>query len=663
MKQLFFSLVFFAALTVAAEPVTPQRAAAVARNFMSQTVGSKAPVELTLHGDGWYYAGLYLFDNAQGGWVIVAADDCVKPILAYSVTGILDPSDMSPALHRWLGGYEEQVMAVWKARAAKSPVPVYGGDAAEWKRLEAGISDGAKDGDGMAPLLTTRWDQDYPFDRRCPSGTVTGCAATAMAQFLKFWNYPAFGTGSHSYVSPRTGTTESADFGHTLYDWANMPDSAVQYDTQEKILAVATLMYHCGVGLEMDYGTAAQGGSAALGLVGVEGYASQDNALKDYFHYSRDMDVHFKDYGYSNDSWRSLLVGELDLGHPILYAGAATQGGHGFVCDGYDARQYMHFNFGWSGVGDGYYTVDSISPGVGGVGGNVTYTFNMQNACLTGAVPDYALRVSDTLFNFMGEGGVDSLLAGINEMNNGLLQVSSTAEWLAVEFDDFGRAGWLHLEVEPMDEDGERVAFVVLTQGGESVRVKVVQVSYRAENMCPLTVVMENTSNHHDGWDNGACLTIESDEGYIFGTARLVTGSRDTAEYLVAGSGVRAVWHGVDGVDRYFRYRIYNRHGQELVNVNNAYRYGGTHPIAEPCEFVGIEEASRYDEMVYPNPAHNVLHVSAEGLRSVEIVDLSGRKTITSDSGSIDISRLPNGHYFVRIVTDTGTSVKRFVKK
>lgn len=663
MKKLFPFLFLAIVVTVAAEPVTPQRAAKVAHNFMSVKMGSKATVELKLHNADWYYAGFYLFDNANGGWVLVAAEDCVKPILGYSTTGTLDPTNMPPALSRWLGGYEEQIEAVWRARAAKGSIAVYDDDAAEWKALENGIAPKTKDGAGVVPMLTTRWDQDYPYDRHCPGNTVTGCAATAMAQFMKFWNYPAFGFGSNSYTSPRTETVESADFGHTLYDWVHMPDSTVQYDTEEEIDAVATLMYHCGVSINMDYGTASEGGSAALGLAGLDGLSSQDNALKNYFFYSRDMSVHFKDYGYNNATWRALLVAELDMGHPVLYAGAATQGGHGFVCDGYDSRQYMHFNFGWSGVGDGYFPVDSISPGVGGVGGNVTYTFNMQNTCLTGAVPDYALRVSDTLFNYDREGRVDSLIVSINEINNGLLQISTTADWLSLDYDDFARAGWVKFHVAPMSEGEERFAFIVVTQGNETVRVKVAQVNYSSDDMCKLSVDMENTNSHYVGWKDEAYLTFESENGYVFGTAHLEGVDRDTVDIIVAPINVKVVWHSCGGNDRYVNYRIYNKYGQEVVKVVNAYRNGGTHHIAEPCEHLGIDQTISYKDEIYPNPTHNVLNIYTEGLQRVEIIDLGGRKVTETTRSSVDISQLPNGHYFVRIVTSSGAIVKRFVKK
>lgn len=664
MKKIIFALSILAAATLCAEPVSPQRAAKVATNFMTSKINSKAPIELTLHSANWYYTSIYLFENTGGGWVLVANEDCVKPILGYSTSGRLDPTNMPPALKQWLAGYEEQISAIWRARHLKGNIAVYPEDAKEWQRLEEGIIvDGTKDDTRVEPLITSHWDQGYPYNQMCPRGTVTGCAATAMAMYLKFWNYPAFGRGSYSYNSPRTGTTESADFGHTIYDWDNMPDSTSQYDTQEEIDAIATLMYHCGVSLAMDYGTAASGGSSAIGIVGQSGFSSIDNALKDYFCFSPDMTACFKDYGYTNDSWRAMLVAELDEGRPIIYCGSARQGGHGFICDGYDERQYMHFNFGWSGTGDGYYPVDSISPGVGGVGGNVTYTFNLQNACLIGAIPDYALSVSDTIWNYFAEGGSDSLLVGINEMSNAILEISTTADWLNVEYGEINRAGWVRFNVAPMTDGEERVAYIVFTQGNESVRVKVVQVNYTDEEMCSLTVVMENSSTHYDGWMEGAFLTLESEGGFIFGTARLESVNRDSVVIRVAPQNVHCVWHSGGGSDRYVNYWVRNQYGEDFISVVNAYRNGGNNIIPWSCAHVAINEVAQQKNEIYPNPAHNVINISTNGLQKVEIIDLSGRKITESHSRSVDISQLPNGHYFARIITVNGTFVRRFIKR
>jgi len=392
-----------------ASPVSPKRAAAVAHNFFGSLCGAKSTLQDL--SKEWPYDGMYLFVGSQGGFVLVAADDAARPILGYSPSGSLDPQNLPTPLQQWLQAYQQEINALREAKS--TPCAAY---APEWYALENNLMPKDSVSGGVEPLLTTHWDQDYPYNGYCPRGTVTGCAATAQAQIMNYWQHPAFGQGSHSYTHATYGL-QQADFAHTLYDWNNMPDQAFSSTPMEQKEAVAVLMYHCGVSLEMGYGTAAQGGSMAAGLAGRPGFASIDNSLKDYFCYSPDMRVVFKDNGYTNERWRDQLIAELDQRRPVVYTGAAAQGGHGFVCDGYDHRGYLHFNFGWSGVGDGYFPVDSISPGVGGAGGNGTYTFNMNNSALLGLVPDYRLRVSDSAFSVSRLGECDSFLVAVNRSN------------------------------------------------------------------------------------------------------------------------------------------------------------------------------------------------------------------------------------------------------
>ena len=649
--------------SASADTVTPEKAATVAQTFWSSAVHAKKSSVLATQPVEWNYTGIYLFACPDGGWVMVAADDEMKPILGYSPSGSFDTGNMPTALSQWLDGYQHQIEAIQSFRAEnRTSVPAYPADAEAWQRLSKGIADNCPKSDTLAPLLTTLWNQTYPYNAMCPSGTVTGCAATAQAQMMKYWNFPAFGSGNNTYVPPRVGIEQSADFAHTLYDWDNMPDDPDYYATPEQIEAVATLMYHCGVSLNMDYGTAASGGSSALGLVGQEGFASIDNSLKDNFHYSRNMQVKFKDYGFTNDTWRATLIAELNQRHPIVYCGAAEQGGHGFVCDGYDSRQYLHFNFGWSGVGDGYYTVDSISPGRGGAGGNVTYTFNLQNAALIGAVPDYAMQVSDTVFNFEREATEDSLLFCANASNDVAWTVSSTADWLTVEPANFGYTGWIHFSINDNIDEGERVGYIVFTQGNETLRVKVVQMNINEEEMCPLTVVMECT--HGNGWQNGAYLSLESANGYVFGTARLESGTRDSVDIRVGHKDVYAVWHSGGGTDRYINYWVRNQYGENYVEAVYAYQTGGTHLIPWPCAHVDIEEpASKNEVEIFPVPTKGNLTVRSEGIKKVDIMDVGGRTLVSSQKGNLNISDLPNGVYFVRVTTISGSTVQRIVKK
>ncbi|MBR3724698.1 MAG: C10 family peptidase [Bacteroidales bacterium] len=636
--------------TAVAAPVNPKRAAALAQSFFSSQTGAKSGNLLATVPIEWQYDGIYLFEGANGGFVLVAADDVARPILGYSATGTIDTANMPPALQEWLQGYQKEIDIL---REAKGFPPH-----AEWYALEQGITPKDTVWEGVEPMLTTFWDQGYPYNGYCPGGSVTGCAATAQAQVMNYWKYPAFGQGSHSYTHVRYGV-QQADFGHTLYDWENMPVAATASSPMVEKEAVALLMYHCGVSLEMDY---SRDGSAAAGLAGISGYASIDNSLKDYFGYSNQMRVVHKDFGYGNAEWRDMIIADLDLGHPIVYTGAAEEGGHGFVCDGYDSRGYMHFNFGWSGRGDGYFPVDSISPGVGGVGGNVTYTFNMSNSALLGLVPDYRLRVSDTLFSMNRDGGADSLLFAPNSAVNTVWSMVCDADWLTVQVDTFAHACRVRFIVPENNTGEERVATITFAQGGERCLVRVVQSAYNEEELCPVTVVMECT--HGETWQGGAYLSLQSASGYIYGTARLEQGTMDSVDIAVAPHDVYAVWHKGGGTDRYVNYTIKNRYEEALVSVKNAYRNGGSHFIEWPCAHLDIEEVPSEGVVnVYPNPVTDVLNIQADNVQKVELMDMSGRRILTTDKEQIDVRRLHAGAYFVRVITSRNTTIKRVVKK
>lgn len=639
---------------VAASPVTPRRAATVAQHFWRTSFSAKQADTLVDASAHWPFSGIYLFTNPAGGYVLVAADDAVRPILGYSPTGRIDPANMPQPLTEWLEGYQRQIDFV---RA--NNVQPYAADAAEWQRLEQGLAAKQPAEAVVGPLLSTNWDQIEPYNELCPNSAATGCAATAQAQMMKFWNHPPFGVGSHRYVSNIYGE-QSADFAHTLYDWQNMPSQPTISSPQAERTAVATLIYHCGVSVDMDYHPAGSGGSSAVGLVGVEGYASIDNSLQNYFRYSPSMYVITKDGNFTNDTWRQALIDELNQGHPIVYTGSAQQGGHGFVCDGYDTRQYLHFNFGWSGVGDGYFPVDSISPGVGGTGGNVTYTFNLYNQALMGAVPVREPIVSDTLITFPRNGGDDSLLFAPNDTASQSWSVSCSQPWVEVRHNNFAHAGWVKLVAQPNTTQGERIAEVIFTQGPQQVKVKVVQSDFNDDELCPVTVVMESTNGQ--GWGGDARLTLQSASGFQFGSVRLDHGRRDSVQVLVAPHNVYSVWHPGGGTDRYINYYVKNQYHEPLVSVTYAYRDGGTHLIEWPCAHLGIGQSAEPDITLYPNPATDILNISAPGVQLVQLTDVCGRVVATSQQTSINISALPAGIYFVKLTTHTGLIVRKIEK-
>lgn len=367
------ALVLMVAMPMMAERVSPETAQKVATTFLNNN-GAKS-TQLTDLSKAAGFPNLYIF-STESSFVVMAAEDCVKPILGYSLTGRFVAEGMPENLRGWLLRYSDEIQYAIDNKQTSSEI------AQHWKDLVSGTPNAAKATAIVGPLIQTQWDQYSPYNNLCPkkgsTRTVTGCVATAMAQVMKFWNHPTKGTGSHSYSW--NSQTLSADFESTTYDWGNMTNDYGSSSTQNQRDAVATLMYHCGVSVNMDYNTAGNGGSSAVTY-------NVMPALQTYFGYAPCMQYKAKN-DYSDEIWITLLKQELLEGRPLQYRGsdAGGQGGHSFVCDGYDSDDNFHFNWGWSGYCDGYYSLDDMEPGVGGIGaGNGVY--NVGESAIFGIEP------------------------------------------------------------------------------------------------------------------------------------------------------------------------------------------------------------------------------------------------------------------------------------
>jgi len=211
-----------------------------------------------LQNDAQTFVPFYIFSTENNGYVIVAGDDRVIPILGYSEDGTFDPNNIPPNMQKWLEGYKSEIRYVVENNiAATAEIQ------SEWQMLQSGGGIKAPSlADAVAPLLTTKWDQSPYYNDLCPgtgsNKAVTGCVATAMAQVMKFHNYPTTGTGFHSYNSANYGTL-SANFGGTTYNWTNMPNQLTSSSSSTQKTAVATLMYHCGVSVDMMYSAQSSG--------------------------------------------------------------------------------------------------------------------------------------------------------------------------------------------------------------------------------------------------------------------------------------------------------------------------------------------------------------------------------------------------------------------
>ncbi len=636
MKKTYILAAMCTALAVAeAKPVSCNDATQVANHFWQSALQGKG----TLRIQEWQYDEIYLFTCEQGGYVMLAADDCARPVIAYSMNERIDTERLPVQLVARIEAYRDLI-----ADGIRQGVAASDADAAAWQRLRGGIP--CKDGAGsVGPLLETRWHQDGSYALFTPQHTPTGCAATAQAQMMRYWRYPAFGCGSETYNCQPYGA-QSADFAHTLYDWDNMPEQVSAASPYAEQVAVATLMYHIGVSLHMGY---APNGSGAAGLAGHHGVASIDNSLQDYFHYSRQMRAIFRtESGWTDGRWSDSLVAELNRRHPIIYCGVAPEGGHGFVCDGYERRDgqlWFHFNFGWSGNGDGYYTVDDICPNVSPTGETGSaYHFNQSNQALLGAVPDYRMHTGDSLLTFTRDGGDRQLLFCSIDTVSASWDVSADQPWVTVNTNGVDHVGAITVSAAPNTTGGERQASVTFTQAGYSISVAIVQTYWAEEDYCPLTVVMESTTA--GGWENGAWLGFESTSGYVYATALLTSGAYDSVQVGVPPHDVDIVFHHGGGTDRFINYRVYNPYGETLVDVEYAFLNGGTHHVEWPCAHAGID-----------NPART------EAIEAIEVYDLMGRLVLrTKDRGDRSDRGIQRGVYIVRTVTDRGVTIKKCLK-
>ena len=349
--SLVLSLLFatvFCTIAQTAQTVDEALANKTAQAFASthQTFKSQ---ELTLVSN----EGVYIYNIGGQGFVIISGNTVLPPVLAWSDQGVFPNLEEAPDNYSsWIRHYDEMIDFAEANNIAPEPKIQ-----CLWDEAAQGIF-GTRDAQTVDPLVSTHWNQDCFYNEYCPEAPgwgwggwgggpcghcYAGCVATAMAQVMKYWNYPETGFGSHSYVHSEYGE-QSANFAATTYHWDQMPN-----DVWSSNDAVATLLYHCGVSVNMNYSGSGSGAQSA----------DVEVAMRSYFGYCGAK--YRQKTNYQEDAWIAMLKAELDLSHPIYYSGANGDSGHAFVCDGYDTNDLMHFNFGWSGSGDGYYSTYDVN--------------------------------------------------------------------------------------------------------------------------------------------------------------------------------------------------------------------------------------------------------------------------------------------------------------
>ena len=368
---------------------TPQEAAAIASGFMSQKGGSATVAQRMqrakhaaghpavalaytqhTHADD---AAVYVFTSENGGFVLVSANDDSRTVLGYADKGTFDAENIPSNMHFWLQMYADEI-----AKIKNKPLRRAGVDILPKAKKESPTYP------VVAPILgDVEWGQDEPYNNLCPmlnnERCVTGCVATAISQIMYVHKYPTQGTGSYSYTQ-ENGVSASANFGATTYEWANMlPYYNKGAYTEEQANAVATLMYHVGVASNMEYDPEGSGALSSVALAN----------MSKYFGYDAGITPNPKDY-MDEEVVLQNIVADLQAQMPVYISGVTEQmEGHAFVCDGIQADGYLHINWGWYGMSNGYFALSALDPdqqGTGGSSGALAFT---EEVCVyTNIQPD-----------------------------------------------------------------------------------------------------------------------------------------------------------------------------------------------------------------------------------------------------------------------------------
>ena len=290
--------------------------------------------------------------NFDDGFLMMAADDASQPVLAYAFKGSFRMEEAAPGALAMLQQYKNEIQYLKKENVeANDEVR------AQWASIESIVTKNVTSV-VVSPLITAMWNQTRYYNRYSPLDqnagssydyrTPNGCVAVAMAMIMYYYRYPLHGTGSHT--NQTSYGNYYVNFAQQTYNYEMMCDELSNYNNE-----VAKLIFHCATSVDMIYGADGSGAYSE----------NVPGALKTYFGYSSQCAMHHK-YNYSDSSWIQLLQSELDAARPMYYSGYSNEGGHAFVCDGYDSDNHFHFNFGWGGSSNGYYALSNANNAVAG---------------------------------------------------------------------------------------------------------------------------------------------------------------------------------------------------------------------------------------------------------------------------------------------------------
>ena len=704
-------LMVLPSVSVKANPVDVQTARKVAATLLKSYGMKGEPHSLVDITAETPFTEFYVFSlGSEGGFVIVSGDDNTEPVLGYSLTNTFSLSDMPDHVRMWLEGYQKEIRHNAKCGKVKSTRQM-------WEKMLDGEMPRETKA-SVSPMLSTTWTQSPYYNNYCPYDSVnggravSGCTAIATAQIMKYFRYPISGYGSATYTHPRLGQL-SADYGNTFYLWDSMPVALSATSSSVEVDAVATIVYHVGVAVNMDYSANGSGGKTAS--YGYGGEASSENALKYNFKYSPYIWTAFR-IDYTLTEWKNLMKNELNNGRPILYAGYdEVQSGHAFVLDGYTAQGLFHINWGWGGSYDGYYKVNNLNPTSTSTGPS-DYHFDLFATATIGITPfpEFGASTTTVTTGVEGIGGAssgDGSVSGAGTYSFGdtiILTATALNEYTRfVQWSDgckynprgtVATGGEVNFVAQfaPVKSDTvryhtcdnamNRASNLPAGLGCDSVwGIRIPASALRAHH--DLTGVMfmgrkegTHTLSVYRGTDSPSQLAYTAT--FVDSLDYAYTWHTHTLSEPVEVDGTESLWIVLKctDVDTPGVFSIYGG------NPNSMLSGSSLTPMADSWKFswmieglftwdgtpVGIGDVEGGDMNVelYPNPARGTVSLHGiTGNATVGIIDAAGRviDVVEFDGGengstlTVDTSRLLPGAYIVRIVGLHSTVVKKLI--
>ncbi len=630
----------------------------------------------------------YVFNfNDDKGFIIVAADDAVTPILGYSFEGAFFADNMPAHVQGWMNKYKDEIVYVKENNLAPDDAIIN-----EWNHLITNNSNNLviyRSTTDVAPLITSNWNQDFPYNALCPEDPAStgsyqgrvpvGCVATTMSQIMYYWRYPNTGSGQHCIFPTPSYGTQCANFSTTTYDWTGMTDMP-----NKECYPAALISYHAGVSVDMDYGPTGSGA-----------YSSKvPTALMNNFNYASGC-INVTKMSYSTTDWENLLKGDLDQKMPLYYAGSGPEGGHAWVCDGYQGTNYFHFNWGWGSADNGYFYLTNLNPG----GSNFNQS---QNAVIhikppSTAYPPYC----------SGQNTISAYNFGSFEDGSGPAldyQNNANCSWLIAPADSIAniKLTFTRFSTDPSDEikvyAGDNTSAPLLgTYSGTTIPAMVTatgpkmlvtftsnggttapgfQANYDATpvSFCQSSLTLTATegtitdgSNNYQYRNSTSCKWKIQPPNATSVTLTLTSLNTQTDKdvivvYDLVTSALLATISGTT-----IPAPVTTTSGKMLIMFNTDQSVRGDGFSANYTITVGTEETKAFENLsIFPNPAEDYVNVSFNitDIQNVklDLVTMNGNilrsETMTNFKGAfekrIDVSSLPKGVYLLRLTSDKG---------